>query len=139
MNRKLLFILLIATLPFAADAQFNGILNKVKNKAKQRADNTVDKETDKTLDEIEGSTKKSEPASTPSAPSASKTENKEEATAEEPALKSYTKYDFIPGDQILYYDNFEGEALAELPTGWNTSGTGEVTTFEKYQSFSFRL
>jgi OmpA-OmpF porin, OOP family len=139
MNRKLLFILLIATLPFAADAQFNGILNKVKNKAKQRADNKVDKEIDKTLDEIEGSAKKSEPASTPSAPSSNKTENKEEASSDEPALKSYTKFDFIPGDQILYYDNFEGEALAELPTGWNTSGTGEVTTFEKYPGNWLRL
>ena len=54
-------------------------------------------------------------------------------------MKSYTKFDFIPGDQILYYDNFEGEALAELPTGWNTSGTGEVTTFEKYPGNWLRL
>ena len=51
MSRKLIFVLLIAVLPFAADAQFNGILNKVKNKAKQRADNKIDKEIDKTLDE----------------------------------------------------------------------------------------
>ncbi len=139
MNRKLVFVLLIAVLPFATDAQFNGILNKVKNKTKQRADNKVDKEIDKTLDEIEGSTKKTEPAPTPSAPSAGKSENKEGANTEEPSLKGYSKFDFIPGDQILYYDNFEGEALAELPTGWNTSGTGEVTTFEKYPGNWLRL
>jgi len=34
MNRKFIFVLLIAALPFAADAQLNGILNKVKNKTK---------------------------------------------------------------------------------------------------------
>ena len=43
MNRKFIFVLLIAVLPFAADAQFNGILNKVKSKAKQRADSKLTK------------------------------------------------------------------------------------------------
>ena len=34
MNRKFIFVLLIAVLPFAVDARLNGILNKVKNKSK---------------------------------------------------------------------------------------------------------
>ena len=129
MNRKIIIALLIAFLPFAADAQLNGIMNKVKNKTKQRADNKIDKEIDKTLDEIEGTPKKTEPAA---APFSKQTGNQNRAVAEETALKSFTKYDFIPGELILYYDNFEGEALAELPTDWNTSGTGEVTTLDKF-------
>ena len=51
MNRKIIFALLIAILPFAAEAQLGGLLNKVKNKAKQRADNKIDREIDKSLDE----------------------------------------------------------------------------------------
>jgi len=129
MNRKIIIALLIAFLPFAAGAQLNGIMNKVKNKTKQRVDNKVDKEIDKTLDEIEGTPKKSEPAA---APTVTKQETKKEPVIEETPLKSFTKYDFIPGEFILYYDNFEGEALAELPTNWNTSGTGEVTTLDKF-------
>jgi OmpA-OmpF porin, OOP family len=135
MNRKLIFVLLIAILPFTVDAQFNGILNKVKNKTKQRTDNKIDKEIDKTLDEIEGK-QKPEPVS---AASTTTQQTKAEIKTEEPALKSYTKYDFIPGEQILYYDNFEGEALAELPTAWNTSCTGEVTTFDNYPGNWLRL
>ncbi len=129
MNRKIIIALLIAFLPFAAGAQLNGIMNKVKSKTKQRVDNKVDKEIDKTLDEIEGTPKKSEPAA---APTVTKQETKKEPVIEETPLKSFTKYDFIPGEFILYYDNFEGEALAELPTNWNTSGTGEVTTLDKF-------
>ena len=136
MNRKLIFAFLIIILPFAMNAQFSGIVNKVKYKTQQRADNKIDKEIDKTLDEIDGTKKKSAPAP---GPSVNETENKAEPTTEEPVLKSYTKYDFIPGEQILYYDNFEGEALAELPTAWNTSGTGEVTTFDKYPGNWLRL
>lgn len=30
----------------------------------------------------------------------------------------------------MYYDNFESEAIAELPQGWNTNGSGEVVTLE---------
>lgn len=136
MNRKIIIALLIAALPFAADAQFSGILNKVKTKAKQRADNKIDREIDKSLDEVEGK-KTTTPASSPASP-ASKTQTKEEA-ATEAGPKSFTKYDFIPGEQILYYDNFEGEALAELPTNWNTSGTGEVTTLDKFPGNWLRL
>lgn len=125
MKQKLIIAVLIAALPFAADAQFGNILNKVKNKSKQRADQKIDKEIDKTLDQIEGK-KAAEPAS------GKKEDTPAATTAAEPVLKSFSKYDFIPGDSVLYYDAFEGEALAELPTGWNTSGSGEVATLDKY-------
>lgn len=125
--------LLAATIPFTAPAQLGGLLNKVKNKVQNRADQRVDKEIDRKLDEIEGknSAAPSSEESISTSPAGSK--------AEEPGLKSFTKYDFIPGEQVLYYDNFEGEAIAELPTGWNTSGTGEVTTLDKYPGNWLRL
>ena len=80
--------------------------------------------------------KKTEPVATPSG---SKQETKKEPVIEETQVKSFTKYDFIPGEVILYYDNFEGEALAELPTSWNTSGTGEVTTLDKFPGNWLRM
>lgn len=40
--------------------------------------------------------------------------------------KAYSKFDFVPGDKVVYYNNFEEDALGELPTGWNTTGSGEV-------------
>jgi outer membrane protein OmpA-like peptidoglycan-associated protein len=132
MKQRFLFIVLVALLPFAADAQFNNILNKVKNKSKQRADNKIDKEIDKTLDQIEGK-KTAEPSAE------KKTTAPAETKTEEPAVKSFTKYDFIPGDSVLYYDNFDGEAIAELPTAWNTSGSGEVATLDKFPGNWLRL
>ena len=32
---------------------------------------------------------------------------------------------------VLYYNNFEQDAIAELATGWNTTGSGEVVTLDK--------
>lgn len=43
-------------------------------------------------------------------------------------IKTYSKFDFIPGNEIVYVNNFDGEAMLELPVGWNTNGSGEVVT-----------
>jgi OOP family OmpA-OmpF porin len=137
MKQRLLALLMIAMVPMAADAQLKGILNKVKNKSNQRANNKVDEAIDKGLDAVEGknnsgnTTSTTTPAATPASTPV--------ATEEGSAVKSFSKYDFIPGDSVLYYDNFEGEALAELPTNWNTSGTGEVVTLDKYPGNWLRM
>ncbi|GAB2832087.1 OmpA family protein [Ferruginibacter profundus] len=124
--KKKIIITLIAIAPLFAAAQLGGLMNKVKNKVNQRVDNKVDKAIDKTLDKAEGkNTADTPPAKTAGGADAAL------AKADE-GVKSFTKYDFIPGEKILYYDNFEQEAVAELPTGWNTNGSGEVVTLEKF-------
>ena len=129
MIRTLIIVALACTIPAAGNAQFGkDLLNKVKNKAKQRADQKVDNEIDKALDKAEGKNTTATPATKSETISASPSEK----LTEETSIKSFSKFDFVPGDSIIYYDAFEGEAIAELPTGWNTSGTGEVNTLDKY-------
>ena len=132
MNKKL-YTLLIALAPVLAHAQFGGLVNKVKNKVNQRIDNKVDKSIDKTLDKAEGK----ETASNTSTSSSNTNETAEKADA--PAVNAFSKYDFIPGKEIVYYDNFENDAMAELPTGWNTNGSGEVVTLDKFPGKWLRL
>ena len=115
----------LTLLPVLSQAQLGGFLNKVKNKvaqkANQRIDNKVDKAIDKSLDEMEGKTARTE---TPSpAPSG-------EAVKQETGVVSFSKYDFVAGEKILYAEDFTQEAIAELPTGWNTNGSGEVVTIQ---------
>ena len=45
-------------------------------------------------------------------------------------LKVYSKFDFIPGSTILYYDNFEKDNIGESPLGWITSQSAEVVTID---------
>lgn len=122
---------LVATFPFVSTAQLGGLVNKVKTKVNQRVDQKVDQAIDKGLDKAEGKST----ASTSSSPTPGGTP----ATTEEPVLKSTSKFDFIAGEKIFYYENFEQEALGELPTGWNTNGTGEVTTLDKFPGKWLRL
>jgi outer membrane protein OmpA-like peptidoglycan-associated protein len=124
--KNIALTLVIAALPFVASAQFGGLVNKVKSKANQRIDRRVDEAIDKGLDKAEGRSS----AVNTAAPASANTS--ETSVTEEPAVKSTAKFDFIPGAQIIYYENFDQEALGELPTGWNTNGTGEVTTLDKF-------
>lgn len=41
-------------------------------------------------------------------------------SAENMAL--YTKYDFVPGDQVIFYDDLAGEEVGEFPSRWELVG-----------------
>ena len=134
MKSKFLAAALVVMLPFFASAQLKGLMNKVKNKVDQRIDNNVDKQIDKSLDEAEGKNDKDVAGN-----GNTSTNTATETKVEEPGLKSFSKYDFVPGDSILYYDNYEKETVAELPVGWNTTGSGEVVTLDKVEGKWLRL
>jgi OOP family OmpA-OmpF porin len=133
MKSKLIAVMVITALPFFGNAQLKGLVNKVKSKVNQRVDNKADKQIDKTLDDIEG--KKNDDVAVADNQSSANSEIK----AEEPSLKSFSKYDFIPGDSIVYAEDFNGENIGELATNWNTTGTGEVTTLDQYGDTWLRL
>lgn len=40
-----------------------------------------------------------------------------------------TKFDFVPGDELLFYDDFSNDFVGDFPSKWNTNGSGEVVTF----------
>ena len=50
------------------------------------------------------------------------------AAAAEPVFSVTSKYDFEPGAQLLYYDDFSRAAVGDFPTGFNTLGSAEVVT-----------
>lgn len=43
-------------------------------------------------------------------------------------LKVNSKFDFVPGDKLLFYDDFSSDFIGDFPSKWNTNGTGEVVT-----------
>lgn len=49
-----------------------------------------------------------------------------------PSIKAYTRYDFIPGEKILGYDEFSQDAVGDFPGKWTTNASGEVMTVDEY-------
>jgi len=125
---KKLIALFIISLPVASQAQLGGLLKKAKNKVEQRIENKVDKEMEKGLDQVEGK----QTASNNGVMTTSSTSS-EPVKEEKPTLKSYSKFDFIPGEKIIYAEDFAQDAIGELPLTWNASGKGEVQTIEGKQ------
>ena len=99
-------------------SQFKNLLNKVKSKVDQRVDRKVDNTIDKTLDKAEGKGTDNAVASTGGGGGGQGT------GASEPALKSFSKYDFVPGEKVLYAEDFSEDAIGELSTNWNSDGSG---------------
>ena len=50
---------------------------------------------------------------------------------EEPAPElTWSKYDFVPGDKVIFEDNQENEENGEFPSRWDlASGTAEIANF----------
>jgi len=44
----------------------------------------------------------------------------------------YSKFDFIPGEKVIFFDDFATDNIGDFPVLWNTTGSGEVVTYGKY-------
>jgi outer membrane protein OmpA-like peptidoglycan-associated protein len=111
--------------------------NKVKNETNNRANKNVDQGIDKTLDSVEngikGLFKKKEPStqkkdSTQQTQNQKNNENVKPQENASPALQAYSKYDFVPGEKVVFYEDFSQDAVGDFPALWNTNGSAEVVT-----------
>jgi len=132
------------------NAQIN-LGGKAKDQTNNKANNDVDQGIDKGLDAVgngvKGLFKKKKPADTP------KEENVEQTVAAEqnpqaqdikpvsaaPSLQSYSKFDFIPGAKVIFYDDFAETNVGDFPASWNTNASGEVVTTNVYQGKWFKM
>ena len=47
-----------------------------------------------------------------------KAQSSESTASHSPSLEAYQNYDFVPGDKIVFEDNFEGDVAGEFPEHW---------------------
>jgi OmpA-OmpF porin, OOP family len=134
MTRKLFIVVLLMGISLLSQAQLKGIFNKVKNKTDQAVDKKIDSEIDKAFG-------KSENKSTSTQPETKTAETNEPVVKadEDNSIKAFSKFDFTPGDSILYAEDFQQDEPGELPVNWNTTGSGEITTLDKYPGKWLRL
>lgn len=142
LNIVLWGLLLICSNVFA-QINLNKVIKNVQKKAEkqveQRIERKADKAVDKTLDKVEegvedavtGKKKdvKTDSASSPQPATESTTASTIETTAEAPSL-TWAKYDFVPGTELIFEDDFSSEQNGEFPSRWDmTAGTIEVANW----------
>lgn len=99
---------------------------KVQQKVDRRVDRKVDKKIDEGLDEIEGVGKDSKPATDAVANNTKEEKSSGTATTDNETFSYTSKYDFVPGNKILLFEDFEKDRVGDLPASWNTNGTAET-------------
>ncbi|MGC8751351.1 OmpA family protein [Hydrotalea sp.] len=110
-------IMLSLGILFCINNTHSQLLKKLQQKAEQAVSKKIDKaDAPKTND----NPKKSDAGDNATASSQSR----------QPDLKVYSKFDFVPGTTILYFDNFEKDNIGEAPEGWITSKSAEVVTID---------
>src|SRR4051794_19169067 len=117
--KKMMVAAFLLCIPFFNHAQLNNFLNRAKSKLEARINTRADQAIDKALDEVEGKNaqrpkeNKSErvPAAPP--PVAAKPAVASAETNEKPTIKSYSRFDFVPGEKIIYTENFSQDAVGE--------------------------
>lgn len=133
---KILFVLLFCLGAISVDAQIN-IKDKLKRQTNNRANQRTDQGIDKGLDAVENGVKDlfkkknkegQDTTETTNDQNQETTQEVKQAGKASPALQSYSKYDFVPGEKIIFYDDFSQDAVGDFPALWNTNGSAEVVT-----------
>ena len=134
--KKALLIIITALATNVAPAQFGNLLDRAKQKVKNKTNQKIDEKMDKAIDNtVDNAGKKSATSNTrPSSNDNTATDDKSiNINTGMPTLKSYSKFDFVPGEKIVVAEDFAQDAVGDFPDKWNTNGSGEVVTADGQQ------
>jgi outer membrane protein OmpA-like peptidoglycan-associated protein len=107
------------------------LLKKISDKAKQKIENKSGKAADETANGNKDENKTNEVKDTTTTPG---------PNSNQPAsLKVYSKYDFVPGEKILVFEDFMQDAVGDFPAKWNTNAAGEIMTIDKIPGHWFAM
>ena len=135
----ILGIMLFAVSGANGQSWLNSLGNKAKEKAKEKVEQKVEQKTEEVMEKgfesVEKGVKGEEEGEQAEEvsqeaelekPVAKKSSNQTNAPQQKKSLESFTQYDFVPGDKILYFEDFSQDAIGDFPALWTSNGSGEV-------------
>ncbi len=109
----------------------NTVQSQILGKLKKKVEKKVEKKVDEVLEE-----EKEEPQ--PKDEQTKEKEQKSEKTTEDQVVKPWSKFDFVPGETIIFNDILEGEQNGEFPSQWDLiDGYVENALFENENVIRF--
>lgn len=125
---------------FCCTQECNAQILNPKKLLERKANRVIEKKTDQVIDTLLD--KKDKPKETPektdSVPTPVAT-NKNTTPVTPgpkkdtvPQLELYSRYDFVPGERVIFFDDFSQDNTGDFPAAWNTNGSAEVVTSNLY-------
>jgi OOP family OmpA-OmpF porin len=139
---KLILISILSILTITSNGQgsLKERLNKAVNNASKSVGNAMNNKGNTQKQNTQN--QQPEPQKQAETPPEKAAEPKAPAQPEQPSLQSFSKYDFTPGEKVIFYEDFSPDAVGDFPALWNTNGSAEVVTtnlFEgKWMKFTCR-
>jgi len=126
----LLAVLFFATIAFSQFSIKDKVKEKTTNRAEQRVDETIDKGIDKIEEKVTNLFKKKKKESENDESEDGSVEDKKTSSkGSKSDLMSYNKFDFVPGNEVIFEDDLKGEQKGEFPSKWDLiEGGAEIAT-----------
>ena len=138
-------ILALSLVPMVLSAQIN-LKDKLKNAGNNRANERTSQGIEKGLDAVENGVKglfkkKNKSSGNDDAQASSGNDEQQEPVSNsgktsggksDAKFQAYSKFDFIPGEKVIFFEDYTQDAVGDFPALWNTNGSGEVQTTNLY-------
>jgi len=118
------------------------INTKVNQRVNQRTDQAIDKGMDAVENDIKNGSKKTDETdqakenqnnqNNKSTGNDNQAQTDRSGGQEQTQFQAYSKYDFVPGEKVIFYEDFSQDAVGDFPALWNTNGSAEVVTTNLY-------
>ncbi len=125
--KKYLFTLVLFLLAAGiSNAQLKDLLKrKAAEGAQKGAETSTEKAIDKGLDKLFKKKDKNDKTGKQDNNAGQPSSNSSGAS-----IKTYSKYDFVPGEKIIGFDDFSQDAVGDFPGKWTTNASGEIMTVD---------
>jgi outer membrane protein OmpA-like peptidoglycan-associated protein len=108
---------------------------KIKKEGEKRAEDKINEGVEKGYDEVEKQIEgedKTEDDQQNSKKEEQESDDVNKSTTKDnqdnPQAIINSKFDFIPGEKVIFFDDFTAESIGDFPVQWNTNGSGEIVT-----------
>lgn len=145
-------LLLFIMMPSANAQIWKKLQKSAERTVERKLERKTEKETGKMMDSIlDPSQKSSNKSSTNTSKNPSEnssdsesansgtTKTSTESKSISDGLEFYSNYDFVPGDKVLFYDDFSQDFIGDFPSKWNTNGSGSIAKINNAEGNWFEL
>lgn len=137
MKKLLLYMFVFSIIISSGFAQFGlgeRLKRKVEEKIERKTEEAVERAMEKPFEEQDDDENQDEEDSQPTQKKKKKSNEASKSSDDisAPSMQTYSKFDFIAGDRIIFFEDFSQDAVGDFPVNWNTNGSGEVVTTNLY-------
>ena len=126
--KKIVAAILLVFFGFAQNTQAQ-ILDRLIKKAEEKVLRETEKKVDQSIDKTETEKSKNENTS----------EKAVKNNQDKVAMQTYSKYDFIASEKVVFFDDFTETAVGDFPPNWNTTASGEIVTNNVFTGNWFKM